>query len=77
MLLLHFIILFYYSSPGPFTVGIIVSDRTNVQCYFQLSPHFRRENKTANSTMGVIAIYAIYAMAIIAMELAILTSHFI
>ena len=33
------------------TVGLTVSDRTNVQCVFQRSLHFRRKNETANSTI--------------------------
>ena len=39
------------SSPGPFTILLTVSDRTNVQCVFQRSHHFRRKNETDNSTI--------------------------
>ena len=34
------------SSPGPFTIGLTFSDRTNLQCIVH---HFRRKNKTDNS----------------------------
>jgi len=36
------------SSPGPFTIGLTVSDRTNLQCVVH---HFRRKNKTDNWTI--------------------------
>ena len=47
-LLLDIVFFRLLSSPGPFTIGLTVSNRTNVQCVVH---HFRRKNKTNNSTI--------------------------